>query len=63
MRMRDVDIDLKNAQLDLLEQGKEVTVQSLSEVVGGIYGDDLIAGWLRANAGPGEEGKDTPVVL
>jgi hypothetical protein len=45
----DVDIELRNAQEDLLVQGKQVTVQSLSEAVGGIYGDDLIAGWLSVN--------------
>jgi len=52
----DVDIELRNAQEDLLAQGKQVTVQSLSEAVGGIYSDDLIAGWLSANpsGGPSE---------
>ena len=60
--MRDVDINLQNAKQDLLEQGKEVTVQSLSESVGGIYGHDLIAGWLRVNASR-DDGEDIFVVL
>jgi hypothetical protein len=47
--MSDVDIDLRNAQESLLKQGEEITVQSLSLAVGGIYGDELIAGWLSAN--------------
>lgn len=54
--MSDVDIELRNAQEDLLAQGKQVTVQTLSEAVGGIYGDDLIVNWLSANpsGGPSE---------
>lgn len=53
--MSDVDIDLKNAQEALLAQGKEVTVQSLSNATGGTYGNELIAGWLQANPGECEE--------
>jgi hypothetical protein len=49
----DVDIELRNAQEDLLAQEKEVTVRTLSDAVGGIYGDDLIAGWLSVNPSGG----------
>jgi hypothetical protein len=47
--MSDVDIDLMNARESLLAQGQEVTVQTLSLELGGMYGDELIAGWLNAN--------------
>jgi hypothetical protein len=52
----DVDIDLRNAQESLLQQRKEVTVRILSLALSGIYGDELIAGWLSANppGGPDE---------